>query len=42
MSLSQFHYPFENKANFEKAYPADFIVEYIGQIRAWFYVMHVV
>lgn len=42
MSLSQFHYPFENKDNFEKAYPADFIVEYIGQIRAWFYVMHVV
>lgn len=42
MSLSQFHYPLENKDNFEKAYPADFIVEYIGQIRAWFYVMHVV
>ncbi len=24
------------------SYPADFIVEYIGQVRAWFYVMHVV
>lgn len=42
MSLSQFHYPFENKEYFEKAYPADFIVEYVWQIRAWFYVMHVV
>jgi len=29
MSSSQFHYPFENKEKFEKAYPADFIVEYI-------------
>jgi len=42
MSLSQFHYPFENKEKFEKAYPADFIVEYVWQIRARFYVMHVV
>ncbi|MEF2175371.1 MAG: isoleucine--tRNA ligase [Candidatus Absconditabacteria bacterium] len=42
MSVAQFHYPFENKEKFEKAYPADFIVEYVGQIRAWFYVMHVV
>lgn len=42
MSLSQFHYPFENKETFEKAYPADFIVEYIWQVRAWFYVMHVI
>ena len=23
------------------AYPGDFIVEYIGQIRGWFYTMHV-
>lgn len=42
MSHAQYHYPFENKEKFEKGYPADFIVEYIGQVRAWFYVMHVV
>lgn len=42
MSFAQHHYPFENKDKFEKWYPADFIVEYIWQVRAWFYVMHVV
>ncbi len=42
MPYAQEHYPFENKASMEASYPADFIVEYIGQVRAWFYVMHVV
>lgn len=39
MTFAQFHYPFENKDFFEKNFPADFVVEYIGQIRAWFYYM---
>lgn len=42
MSFAQFHYPFENIEAFEQNYPADFIVEYIAQARAWFYYMHVV
>ncbi len=41
MSFAQFHYPFENKEQFEKSFPTNFISEYIGQTRAWFYVMHV-
>lgn len=42
MPFAQFHYPFENKETFEASFPGDFIVEYIGQIRAWFYYVHVV
>ena len=42
MPFAQLHYPFENKAKFEKNYPADFIVEYVGQVRAWFYYVHAV
>ena len=42
MPFAQLHYPFENKEKFEQNYPADFIVEYIGQVRAWFYYVHVV
>lgn len=42
MPYASKHYPFENKKIFEENYPADFIVEYIAQTRAWFYVMHVV
>ena len=41
MPFAQFHYPFENKEWFEKHSPADFIVEYIGQTRGWFYLLHV-
>jgi isoleucyl-tRNA synthetase len=41
MPFAQVHYPFENKDWFETHAPADFIVEYIGQTRGWFYVMHV-
>jgi isoleucyl-tRNA synthetase len=41
MPYGQMHYPFENKEKMEASFPADYIVEYTGQIRAWFYVMHV-
>ena len=40
MPYAQRHYPFENKERFESTFPADFIVEYTGQIRAWFYYLH--
>jgi len=39
--FAQKHYPFENKEWFDSHYPSDFIVEYTGQIRCWFYYMHV-
>ena len=42
MPFAQLHYPFENQTTFEQNYPADFIVEYIGQVRAWFYYVHAV
>lgn len=42
MPFAQLHYPFENKEKFEANYPADFIVEYVGQVRAWFYYVHAV
>lgn len=41
MPFAQSHYPFENREFFEQNQPADFIVEYIGQTRGWFYVQHV-
>jgi isoleucyl-tRNA synthetase len=41
MPFASVHYPFENKAQFEHNYPAQFISEYIAQTRAWFYCMHV-
>ncbi len=41
MSFAQVHYPFENAQWFEDHFPGDFIVEYIGQTRGWFYLMHV-
>ena len=41
MPFAQVHYPFENADWFEHHYPGDFIVEYIGQTRAWFYTLHV-
>lgn len=39
--FAQKHYPFENKEWFESHYPCDFVVEYTGQIRCWFYYLHV-
>jgi isoleucyl-tRNA synthetase len=41
MPFAQVHYPFENREWFEHHYPGDFIVEYIGQVRGWFYTLHV-
>ncbi len=41
MPFAQVHYPFENTEWFEHHYPGDFIVEYIGQTRGWFYTLHV-
>jgi isoleucyl-tRNA synthetase len=41
MPFAQVHYPFENRDWFEHHYPGDFIVEYIGQTRGWFYTLHV-
>ena len=37
MPFAQWHYPFENKENFDKLFPADFISEGIDQTRGWFY-----
>jgi isoleucyl-tRNA synthetase len=41
MPFAQVHYPFENAEWFDNHYPGDFIVEYIGQVRGWFYLLHV-
>lgn len=41
MSFAAEHYPFENKQKFESRFPAQYIVEYIAQTRAWFYTLHV-
>jgi isoleucyl-tRNA synthetase len=42
MPFAQFHYPFENVEKFESNFPGDFITEYVGQVRAWFYYVHAV
>ncbi|NLV80511.1 MAG: isoleucine--tRNA ligase [Rhodococcus sp.] len=41
MPFAQVHYPFENRDWFDTHYPGDFIVEYNGQTRGWFYTLHV-
>jgi isoleucyl-tRNA synthetase len=53
MPYAQVHYPFENQQWFdgvsgdgtesgaEGHFPGDFIVEYIGQTRGWFYTLHI-
>ncbi|MFA6917509.1 MAG: isoleucine--tRNA ligase [Candidatus Gracilibacteria bacterium] len=41
MPYAQLHYPFENKEEFEKNFPADFIAEGLDQTRGWFYTLHV-
>ncbi|EEI16911.1 isoleucine--tRNA ligase [Corynebacterium lipophiloflavum] len=41
MPFAQYHYPFDNVAEHDARQPADFIVEYSGQTRGWFYVQHV-
>ena len=42
MPFAQVHYPFENEEWFENHFPADFICEYVGQTRGWFYTLHVI
>jgi len=42
MPFAQFHYPFENREKFEENFPGDFISEYVGQVRAWFYYLHAI
>lgn len=42
MPFAQFHYPFENVEKFEQNFPGDFIAEYVGQVRAWFYYVHAI
>jgi isoleucyl-tRNA synthetase len=41
-SFAERHFPFEGNVKLEDFFPPDFIVEYTGQIRAWFYVLHVI
>lgn len=41
MPYGQDHYPFENKEKFEAGFPTDFIIEHTGQLRGWFYTLHV-
>ncbi|MBU1783576.1 MAG: isoleucine--tRNA ligase [Patescibacteria group bacterium] len=41
MPFAQFHYPFEKQNDFKNLFPADFIIEYTGQLRGWFYYLHV-
>lgn len=41
MPYGERHYPFENKEEFRASFPADFVVEYTGQLRGWFYYLHV-
>lgn len=40
MPYAQWHFPFENKSEFEKNFPADFIAEGVDQTRGWFYTLH--
>lgn len=41
MPFAQFHYPMKRKKDWKKIFPADFIIEYTGQLRGWFYYLHV-
>ncbi len=42
MPYAQWHFPFENKSDFENAYPADFIAEGVDQTRGWFFTLHAI
>ncbi len=42
MPYAQWHFPFENKDEFENAYPADFIAEGVDQTRGWFFTLHAI
>lgn len=41
-SFAERHFPFDSSHKLEDFFPPDFIAEYTGQIRAWFYVLHVI
>ncbi len=41
-SFAERHFPFNSEVKLTDFFPPDFIVEYTGQIRAWFYVLHVI
>lgn len=42
MPVAQWHYPFENKTQFESQFPADYICEAVDQTRGWFYSLHAI
>lgn len=42
MPFAQHHYPFKHVEKFEESFPGDFIAEYVGQVRAWFYYLHAI
>lgn len=42
MPYAQWHYPFENKEEFEQSFPADYIAEGVDQTRGWFYTLHAI
>ncbi len=42
MPYAQWHYPFENREEFEIQYPADYICEAVDQTRGWFYSLHAI
>jgi isoleucyl-tRNA synthetase len=42
MPYAQYHYPFENKKEFEENFPADFIAEGVDQTRGWFFTLHAI
>jgi len=42
MPYAQYHYPFENKEEFEQNFPADFIAEGVDQTRGWFFTLHAI
>ncbi len=42
MPYAQWHYPFENKGDFDQSYPADFIAEGVDQTRGWFFTLHAI
>ena len=42
MPFAEYHYPFEHRKEFESRSPGDFVSEYIGQTRAWFYYLHAI
>ncbi len=42
MPYAQAHYPFENRENFSKMFPADYIAEGVDQTRGWFFTLHAI